>query len=209
MIRSHWSTKLRRCAMDSRVVSTACVEITLSRRSAESLSSAAVASSKTKIFGWRTSARAAVSSCISPRERSDARSSLPKAAGLASFWRPHAFRVVKTAASLKASPPMLSRREPLKITGSCGTTPSRPRRQSSFSEAMSTPSMTTDPPLPGGTPVSGPKRKSRFMSVDLPLPVGPTTPTFSPPWMSALNRRSASGVCGAYRNEISWKDIAP
>mmetsp|Transcript_108278 Transcript_108278/g.337434 ORF Transcript_108278/g.337434 Transcript_108278/m.337434 type:complete len:200 (+) Transcript_108278:324-923(+) len=197
MIRSHWSTKLKRCAMDSTVVSTACLEITLSKRSAESLSRAAVASSRTRIFGRRTKARAAVSSCISPKERSDAKSSLPKASALASFWRPHEFRVVKTAASLTASPPMFALRDPLKITGSCGTTPSRLRRQSSRSEATSTPSMTTEPPLPGGTPAKGPKRSNKFRSVDLPLPVGPTTPTFSPPWISALKLRSASGACGA------------
>mmetsp|Transcript_62431 Transcript_62431/g.182466 ORF Transcript_62431/g.182466 Transcript_62431/m.182466 type:complete len:253 (-) Transcript_62431:2272-3030(-) len=209
MIRSHWSTKLRRCAMDKTVVSTACVEITLSRRSAESLSRAAVASSNTRILGCRTRARAAVSSCISPKDRSDAKSSLLKAMELVSFWRPHAVRVVKTAASVVLSPPMFALSDPLKITGSCGTMPMRLLKQSSLNEAMSMPSMTTDPPLPGATPAIGPSLNSKFMSVDLPLPVGPTTPTFSPPRMSAQKPRRARGEWGAYRNETSWKEIAP
>mmetsp|Transcript_66389 Transcript_66389/g.205567 ORF Transcript_66389/g.205567 Transcript_66389/m.205567 type:complete len:206 (+) Transcript_66389:261-878(+) len=200
IILSDLRRKRRRCAMDSTVTSLLCVLRTPRRRSADSLSKEAVHSSRMRTFGRRTSARAAMISCCWPTEsdpdlRSAASASAMGPSSLPVSCRaskPHHCRPVSTSASVNSSP-MFSLRVMLKSVGSWGTTPIFWRKSESLSVATSTPSSNTLPPLLGATPFSGPRRRSRLMSVDLPLPVFPTTPNFSPGCTMMLTSFSAGG----------------
>mmetsp|Transcript_27719 Transcript_27719/g.76323 ORF Transcript_27719/g.76323 Transcript_27719/m.76323 type:complete len:219 (+) Transcript_27719:387-1043(+) len=199
-ILSELSTKRRRCAIASTVASLLCVERISNSRSADSLSSEAVHSSRTKIFGRRTSALAAIRSCCWPTERPPGLSSVARASAtgpsslpaICRASKPHHCSAVSTSASVNSTP-MLSFRVMAKSVGSCGTTAILLRKPASLRVATSTPSTRMRPPLLGATPFSGPKRNKRLRRVDLPLPVFPTTPTFSAGCTTRLTSFHAGG----------------
>lgn len=79
---------------------------------------------------------------------------------------------------------------PSKRTGSCGMIPNLDLRSCSPRVLISIPSMIIFPP-DGSTSLN-----KTWINVDFPLPVRPTTPTFSPPLMSRVIPLSTSGVFG-------------
>src|SRR5437867_1390934 len=107
------------------------------------------------------------------------------------------------AARTWAAPPlsrpraMFSAIDREKRNPSCGTYPRPARRDASGISVTSRPSTRSVPT--GGSQ----SRASRSPSVDLPLPVGPTTATFSPGTTSKLTSRSA-GARSPYAN-VRWE----
>lgn len=87
---------------------------------------------------------------------------------------------------------MLLRTVPSKRTGSWGIIPKRDLRSWRPNLQMSTPSMIIFPPE-GSTTL-----KKAWINVDLPLPVRPTTPIFSPPLMLSVMPFRTKGVFGRY-----------
>lgn len=83
---------------------------------------------------------------------------------------------------------------PSKRVGSWGIIPNLERKSLNPKVTMSTPSITMRPPE-GST-----SRNKAWMRVDLPLPVLPTTPTFSPPEIVNVMPFNTIGVVGRYRN---------
>mmetsp|Transcript_105886 Transcript_105886/g.236206 ORF Transcript_105886/g.236206 Transcript_105886/m.236206 type:complete len:217 (+) Transcript_105886:312-962(+) len=183
-MRSEFMTKRSRWAIASTVESLVCFVTTSKSWSADSRSMEAVHSSKIKTLGLRTSARAAISNCCCPMERAFALRGAASASDNDSIpvracgERQHRSRAMSTSASVNSSP-TFSLRLIFRIVGSCGTTATLLRRSDNFSVATSIPSSNSRPPLLGATPFSGPKRSNKLTSVDFPLPVFPTTPSFS------------------------------
>lgn len=87
-----------------------------------------------------------------------------------------------------------ARTVPWKRVGSWGMIPNLERKSLNPKVTMSTPSITMRPPE-GST-----SRNKAWMRVDLPLPVLPTTPTFSPPEIVNVMPFNTIGVVGRYRN---------
>lgn len=81
---------------------------------------------------------------------------------------------------------------PSKRTGSWGIIPNRDRRSWSPSAQISMPSIIIFP-ADGSTSLN-----KTWINVDFPLPVRPTTPIFSPPWMLRVMPLSTKGVFGRY-----------
>ena len=81
---------------------------------------------------------------------------------------------------------------PSKRTGSWGMIPNRDLRSWSPNMQMSRPSIIILPPE-GSTSL-----KKTWIKVDFPLPVRPTTPIFSPPWMLRVMPLITRGVFGRY-----------
>lgn len=102
----------------------------------------------------------------------------------------HAFHISSSVYCPTGSTLLLT--VPSNRTGSWGIIPKRERRSWSPRVQMSMPSMIICPPV-GSTSL-----KKTWMRVDLPLPVRPTTPIFSPPWMLRVIPLSTKGVFGRY-----------
>mmetsp|Transcript_32654 Transcript_32654/g.44354 ORF Transcript_32654/g.44354 Transcript_32654/m.44354 type:complete len:98 (+) Transcript_32654:247-540(+) len=92
--------------MDNTVESLHCAAITSSKRSEDLRSRKAVDSSMTRIFGRRTSARATMTSCLCPTDKSDGDSTFASASGLVVVRvicrasRPQRSRAAKISASV-------------------------------------------------------------------------------------------------------------
>ena len=89
---------------------------------------------------------------------------------------------------------------PSKRTGSWGIIPSRDLRSWSPNVEMSIPSITIFP-AEGSTSLN-----NTWTRVDFPLPVRPTTPIFSPPWILNVRPLRTRGVFGRYRTCSSRKN---
>mmetsp|Transcript_39529 Transcript_39529/g.84251 ORF Transcript_39529/g.84251 Transcript_39529/m.84251 type:complete len:222 (-) Transcript_39529:2143-2808(-) len=202
-MRSQLSTKRRRWAMHSTVESLPWDFTTSMRRSADSWSKEAAHSSRIITLGRRTRARAAMSSCNFPTVACPSAMGALSVSATGTFSncvscrasRPQFSRSAKTLASENSSP-MLNFRLPAKSVGSWGTIATAARRSLSFNVAISTPAMVTVPPLLGSTPLRGPKRNNKLTRVDLPLPVFPTTPSFSLAFTVKLTLDNAAVPCG-------------
>ena len=181
---------------------TSCISLSVSR------STDAVASSRHTTLVSRSSARARHSICrcpalkFSPYSATGASSPTPCSvtAGL-SCTASSANHSVSSECSLNGS--RLSRTFPLNRIGSCGMHVTRDRRSFSVMFCTSTPSSVMLPPH-GST-----SRQSATMSVDLPEPVRPQMPTFSPARTSKETPRSTSGRPGRYRICVLRNWMAP
>jgi len=92
---------------------------------------------------------------------------------------------------------MLLRTVPSKRTGSWGIMPKRDLRSWRPSVQMSIPSMIIFPRY--GSTI----RNKAWINVDLPLPVLPTTPIFSPPLMLSVTPLRTKGVFSRY---LTWPE---
>mmetsp|Transcript_26171 Transcript_26171/g.61023 ORF Transcript_26171/g.61023 Transcript_26171/m.61023 type:complete len:252 (+) Transcript_26171:277-1032(+) len=147
-------------------------------RRSVSASMAEVASSSAVTRARRSVARATHSNCRWPCERffpcSATAPSRPSSCSKS--WRPM-WHMASTSGSSELKVPKGSRferKEPLKITGSCGMMDSLLRSVRRPSVEMSTPSMCTAPPQGSAN------RKSTVRRLDFPAPVRPQMPTRSP-----------------------------
>mmetsp|Transcript_3005 Transcript_3005/g.9225 ORF Transcript_3005/g.9225 Transcript_3005/m.9225 type:complete len:333 (-) Transcript_3005:429-1427(-) len=168
------------------------------------MSTAAVASSIKMIWLFLSSARAMHSSCRCPTLQLPP----PSATGASSAATADARWARCSAAHTSASEwrskgSRLSRTVPLNRTGSCGMTATLPRRSSRPISPTFTPSTRTAPRS------TSTQRVSTYSSDDLPAPVRPTTPIFSPLWMVKSSPRSTCGSSGRYRIHTSTTVIAP
>mmetsp|Transcript_31750 Transcript_31750/g.80969 ORF Transcript_31750/g.80969 Transcript_31750/m.80969 type:complete len:224 (-) Transcript_31750:3367-4038(-) len=186
---------LRRCAMMSVVVAANASRMATWMALSVSRSTLAVASSSMRILDWRSMARAMQNSWRWPSEKlappsTTLASSLSSSAEMAAC-RPTLSSTSHSAVSacaLKGS--RFLRTLPLNMKGSWGMMDILERRSRSPSVAMSTPSITTRP-LSAST-----MRNSARKMDDLPLPVRPTRPTFSPGAAWNDTPRSTSGMLG-------------
>mmetsp|Transcript_24023 Transcript_24023/g.51586 ORF Transcript_24023/g.51586 Transcript_24023/m.51586 type:complete len:260 (-) Transcript_24023:881-1660(-) len=157
------------------------------------------------------SARAMQSSCFWPTERLPPPSSMlesrPFLSGSSSMvcFMPDSFSALQISASslvsLKGS--RLLRTVPEKMTGSWGTSESLLRRSCSGAVWISTPSILMEP-LSSSTILY-----RVIIMVDLPQPVRPHTPIFSPPSTVKLRLLSTWGSSGLYLTKTSSKAILP
>mmetsp|Transcript_3869 Transcript_3869/g.9165 ORF Transcript_3869/g.9165 Transcript_3869/m.9165 type:complete len:300 (-) Transcript_3869:143-1042(-) len=182
----------RRCATVSTVAPPNSRRIIRWIKASVSLSMDAVASSSTSTRGCRSSARAMQMSCLWPTEKfsppSDTTSlSLSGSASTAGL-RVHLSSTAQIWASEWASKgSRLKRRVDENMTGSCGMMHSELRRRDSRTLEASTPSSKIIPFR------SSEIRKSATVSEDLPEPVRPTMPTFSPAPTVKVKSLSTSG----------------
>mmetsp|Transcript_27059 Transcript_27059/g.80811 ORF Transcript_27059/g.80811 Transcript_27059/m.80811 type:complete len:234 (-) Transcript_27059:90-791(-) len=190
MILSASRTDESRCAMVS-TVAWPNAERTVRWMSASvSASTEDVASSSSTSEQRESSARAMQRSCRWPAEKlapSSATGDCSEGTACAICTR----RSASHSASSDQAPfgSRLSRTEPEKRVGSCGITATPSRCSSSGVVDTSTPSISTAPLRSGGA-------TSRVIAAtreDLPEPVRPTTPTFSPGRTSALTPSSTRG----------------
>mmetsp|Transcript_13976 Transcript_13976/g.41366 ORF Transcript_13976/g.41366 Transcript_13976/m.41366 type:complete len:365 (-) Transcript_13976:46-1140(-) len=176
--------------------------------SSVSMSTDAVASSRTSTREPRSSARAVQTSCRCPADRLAPFGSIgcSRPAGCApqsassEHWARHS-RTSASACCPKGS--RLLRSEPLKRVASCGMIASACRSARSGTVAMSTPSIEMEPSA------SSTSRKSAASRLLLPAPVRPTKPTFSPPPTRSSKPRSTKGVPGRYRMPTDEKTTSP
>mmetsp|Transcript_40578 Transcript_40578/g.100772 ORF Transcript_40578/g.100772 Transcript_40578/m.100772 type:complete len:216 (-) Transcript_40578:1497-2144(-) len=173
-----------------------------------SISTEAVASSSTRTRERLRSARPIQTSWRCPIDKFDPNSSIGRARPCG-YSRTvdaieHSSSTCHTASSLcslKGS--RFERRVPLKRTGSCGIIARRERSASRDIVEMSIPSIVIAPSL------SSHKRKSATKMDDLPAPVRPTMPSFSPPAMSSSSPLSTGARSTRYAITTPRKRIAP
>src|SRR5215470_8364107 len=199
------------CTVESRCAIVILVRPTRSRCIAsrilhsDSGSTLEVASSRTRIAGLYTRARAMASSWRCPCERfaprSPSGSSSPRGSASTNA-RAYAASSARRMASTGTSAPraMLSATVPVKSTVSWKTVPTRRRRRSRSHSRTSTSSTSTRPR------VTSYERISRRAHVDLPSPVAPTSATCSP--VATRNEQSRRTSCSpVYENQTEEKSI--
>mmetsp|Transcript_37539 Transcript_37539/g.93317 ORF Transcript_37539/g.93317 Transcript_37539/m.93317 type:complete len:262 (-) Transcript_37539:782-1567(-) len=184
-----------RCAMVSVVAEPSWVRSVCWISASVSKSMLAVASSATITRDPLSSARAMQINWRSPAERleppaSSGRSSPSGCLRTTSVIAHCSSALHSSASSLSLNGSRLARTEPVKRTGSCGMMERRERSVRRGSVAVSTPSISITPPQ------MLVRRKRLASSDDLPLPVRPQIPTFSPARMVKVAPLSTRGRSG-------------
>mmetsp|Transcript_4893 Transcript_4893/g.20015 ORF Transcript_4893/g.20015 Transcript_4893/m.20015 type:complete len:253 (-) Transcript_4893:1186-1944(-) len=199
-------TVWRRCAMARSVASRNSRAMTAWTLASVAASTCAVASSRHTTRDLRRRHRASASNWRCPVERTDASPSLETRSPR---WRYDRGRPTASSAAAAAASPNSSNgsrlrfASPARSTASCAMSESRRRSVVTPSVAMSTPSMTTRPAH------ASTSRNVATRIVDLPAPVRPTTPAFSPGLRANDASRSASGRPGRYLSETASNATAP
>mmetsp|Transcript_7394 Transcript_7394/g.23114 ORF Transcript_7394/g.23114 Transcript_7394/m.23114 type:complete len:287 (-) Transcript_7394:352-1212(-) len=191
-----------------------------------STSSADVASSRSKIFGSRTSALAMAIRCFSPPERRPAvsRSLYPRGSREMKPWARAFFAAAWICSSVAAMPKaMFSATVAGRITGCCGTRPICERSAEASKRSILTPSIRIvcrrsdfSCAMISAAVALGRcgwyRRFSNLKTVDLPPPVGPTMPTMPPHGMVkdsplSTGRVGAAGYakCTSQNSMRRWK----
>ena len=168
----------------------------------------AVASSRITTFEDLRIALQMHISCLSPEDRfwpfsvnsvSSPLSSLFSRSSSDAFF--NTSRILSSEQVLSGS--RLKRRVPVNIVGSWGITVMLARRSFRSSLLMSSPSITMEPPT-----ISTIRLRLRQM-VDLPAPVLPTTPTFSPGRALKVSWSRTTSVVGLYFKTTSLNSTSP